>query len=72
MASAGTTKRVSFERGSADASTSSPGMPRQHTILRVPGKAAAGDIFDAEDFEAVKFINQIYPDGEPWLVENRS
>jgi hypothetical protein len=30
--------------------------------IRAPG-VRKQDVFDAEDFEATKFVNQIYPDG---------
>ncbi len=30
------------------------------------------DVFDSEDFDANKFINQIYPDGEPLLPTSRT
>lgn len=31
--------------------------------LAVPGRARQPDVFDSEGFQAVAFINQIYPDG---------
>lgn len=36
-------------------------LQRQIT-LTLPSERRA-DVFDAEDFDAIKFINQIYPDG---------
>lgn len=38
------------------ASSSSP-------VLPLPGRARQPDVFDSEGFQAVAFINQIYPDG---------
>jgi hypothetical protein len=35
---------------------------RQPTILRLPSQKRA-DLFDSEEFDPVKLINQLYPDG---------
>jgi hypothetical protein len=47
------------------ASSSSAG---QQTIINIKSPLERKqDVFDTEDFDANKFINQIYPDGE-WLL----
>lgn len=40
------------------------GSPGQF-LFRLPSERKP-DIFDREDFQAIKFINQIYPDGTSW------
>ena len=37
--------------------------PQQEVVLRSPFERKR-DVFDAEDFDAVKLINKLYPDGE--------
>ena len=36
------------------------GPSATRVVIKPPRKT---DVFDAEDFDAVKFMNQIYPDG---------
>ncbi len=36
----------------------------QRTITLTLPSERKKDIFDSEDFDAIKFINQIYPDGK--------
>jgi hypothetical protein len=44
-------------------STGQPAAQQQAIILKTPLERKQ-DVFDSEDFEPTKFINQIYPDGQ--------
>jgi hypothetical protein len=52
------------------ASTSSSGQ--QQTIINIKSPLERKqDVFDTEDFDANKFINQIYPDGESFTAHQQ-
>jgi hypothetical protein len=46
----------------ADGEEGGSGAPVSGLVLKSPFQRKK-DVFDAEDFQPVKFINQIYPDG---------
>lgn len=49
--------------GSEGAASPQQEQDKPVVLLRSPFERKK-DVFDAEDFEAVKLINQLYPDGE--------
>ncbi len=51
-----------MDAGKQSTDTGGPALTRNITI-KSPFERKT-DVFDSEDFEPIKFINQIYPDGK--------